>query len=250
MKTRGSALKALTILEVMSKGTAYFGINQLCDATELSQGTVHRILGELVEANYIEKHTGIRKYRIGTEALSLASRLMGSANLIADSKADLERLRDSCLETVHLFGLTGTEVIYLSKVQTKHPIGLLSTVGKTAPVYCTSGGKAIAAYMPQEWVDWYLQTVTLERCTDYTITSRDAFVEELGRIRDKGYALDNAEHHDNITCIGAPVLDRNGRPVASISVAAPRARLSLEGAIALAPEVMTCARQVAAKLTV
>lgn len=246
--TRGATLKALTILEALSQDTGYFGISQISAATGLSPSTVHRVLHELVAANYVKKHERIKKYGIGTEALTLASRLMRSSDLISSARPEMERLNSACLETVHLFGLTGMEAIYLSKVQTKHPIGLLSTVGRKNPVYCTSGGKAIAAFMPEEWLDNYLEQVPLVPLTSTTITTEEGFREEMRLTHNRGYALDNGEHHAHVICVAAPVLDRSGLAVASVSVAAPGERFPLEMAEALAPQVVACAQAISAKL--
>ena len=42
--------------------------------------------------------------------------------------------------------------------------------------------------------------------------------EELQKIRERGYAVDDCEHEAGVYCLAAPILDRNGRSIAGISI--------------------------------
>lgn len=62
------SLKSLLILETMARNGDYMGINEIVRETGLSQGTVHRILSEMVLTGYVEKNDTFRKYRVGLAA--------------------------------------------------------------------------------------------------------------------------------------------------------------------------------------
>ena len=247
-KAQYSSLKAILILEAMSQSNDYVGIHDICAYTGYSQSTVHRLLGELVQCGYVEKNTSIKKYKIGMETAILASRFMNSNGIVSAARDELQRLNRSTSETVHLLSVTEYEVIYLDKIDTKYSLGLMSAVGKKNPLYCTAGGKAIAAFRDPAWIREYLAKVPLSPFTQNTLVTEEAFLQELSTIRRQGYAIDDREHHDDIICIGAPVFDYTGQAVASISVSAPSARFSLENARSIAPMVMECTRSVSAKL--
>ena len=253
MNSRGSkstlpSLKPLYILEAMSHCDTYVGIREICEYTGYSQSTVHRILNEMLQCHYVEKNESIKKYKIGMESIILASGFIHGNSIVAAAREEMQQLSRATQETVHLLAVADYEVVYLDKIDTKHSLGLMSAVGKRNPIYCTSGGKAIAAFQTMQWLDEYLHAVKLEPCTENTLVDEAAFREELKQIRARGYALDNREHHSDIICVGAPIFDHTDLPVASISVAAPSQRFSLEQAISVAPMVMECARRASIKL--
>lgn len=242
------SLKAIWILEVMGQKGGYVGINEICEETGLSQSTVHRILTEMIQTGYVEKNEQYRKYRVGIKAAVLASYFMQSNNVVAFARDEMIRLNRETTETVHLLALSGDSVIYLNKINTSHTIGLMSYIGKTNPIHCTSGGKCMMAYMDQHVIDDYLATSHRERFSEHTLVTEDELRSEFEKIRQQGYAVDHGEHHENINCVSAPIFDQLGKPVASISISAPSYRFQIEKAISLAPEVISSCRAVSARL--
>lgn len=232
------SLKALWILEALARSGSYIGINEVCEQTGMSQSTVHRILNEMVAAGYVEKNEQYRKYRVGINATILASYFMQSDSLVAFARDEMMRLNQITSETVHLITLSGHNVIYLNKINTTHTIGLMSYIGKTNPIHCTSGGKSILAYMAEDAIESYLETSQRQKYTPSTLVTREELLAEFETIRRTGYALDRGEHHANVVCVSAPVFGRGGKPVASISVSAPAYRFPLEAAESVAPELL------------
>lgn len=50
----------------------------------------------------------------------------------------------------------------------------------------------------------------------------DAF---LAKIKEQGYAIDDEELEHGLTCIGAPILDKNNKAIAAISLSGPTIRM-------------------------
>ena len=61
-----------------------------------------------------------------------------------------------------------------------------------------------------------------------TITTRDAYLEELEKVRKLGYALDNEEELNGVICIGTPIFNYTGYPCGAIWISGPKDRLSKE----------------------
>lgn len=66
------------------------------------------------------------------------------------------------------------------------------------------------------------------RYTDHTLTTKESLLEELERIRQRGYAYDNEECEIGARCIAFPLRDYSGKIVASLSVTGPASRITDE----------------------
>lgn len=63
-------------------------------------------------------------------------------------------------------------------------------------------------------------------------------------MRQRGYALDLGETMSGLHCLGAPILDANERPIASLWITAIAPRLTEADGARLAPAVMRAAQMV------
>jgi DNA-binding IclR family transcriptional regulator len=102
-----------------------------------------------------------------------------------------------------------------------------SWLGRTVPLHATSTGKALLAFLPAAQVRRVL-TGPLTRYTDTTITDPDALAAELAATRDRGYGVCAGELESSLYGVSAPVLDRNRRPLAVLSIWGPRDRVTPE----------------------
>ena len=57
--------------------------------------------------------------------------------------------------------------------------------------------------------------------TPKSIRGEKALKEELKRVRERGWSIDDEEHEQNIMCLGAPIKDYTGKTIAAISVSWP-----------------------------
>ncbi|HVG47262.1 MAG TPA: IclR family transcriptional regulator C-terminal domain-containing protein [Rubellimicrobium sp.] len=87
----------------------------------------------------------------------------------------------------------------------------------------TSGGsgKAILAYMAPEERNRVLAAEALIPLTPFTLTTPEALEVELGRIRRRGYSIDDQEVVMGVYCVSVPLLDRLARPMGAVSISGP-----------------------------
>lgn len=241
-------LKALDILEGLATCSNGASVSELSLITGLSKSSVYRILTALAERQYVIKDDTTKIYRLGFRLLSLSSAILDSIEIKHVARSELRRISEASGETVHLLCLDGLEAVYIDKVDTPNAIGLKSQIGKRIPLYCTGGGKAILAYKPFDFIQLYIGRTPLVACTPKTLTTPDSLMAELDNIRKNGYALDDEEHHTNITCIAVPVLTRHGDVVASISISAPSYRFSVERALTYKDLLISCTQNIAQRL--
>jgi len=78
--------------------------------------------------------------------------------------------------------------------------------------------------------------------------TREALEEELERVRQDGYAVDDEESAQGLRCVAAPVRDASGHVVCALSLSSPADRLSLADATRAAPQVVASADAVSSAL--
>jgi DNA-binding IclR family transcriptional regulator len=67
--------------------------------------------------------------------------------------------------------------------------------------------------------------MTYVRLTSRSLLTAELLRPELALTRDRGWAMDDIEVEEGVSCVGAPILDFRGRPVAAISIAGPAERM-------------------------
>jgi DNA-binding IclR family transcriptional regulator len=138
----------------------------------------------------------------------------------------LDRLAEASGETVHLARLDGSDIVYLAKRESRHPLRLFSAIGRRLPAFATALGKALLAERSAAEVAAAIPS-PLPRLTRNSTTDPARLLEELELTRARGYAIDNEENTEGIRCFGV-ALPRAVPPVDAISFSVPVARLTEE----------------------
>ena len=97
-------------------------------------------------------------------------------------------------------------------------------IGTYYHMHATASGLAILATYPTERVEAVLDEWGLPARTEQTITSRDALFEELDRIDDRGYAIDDEYYTEGLRSVGKAVTSPDGAVLGALSVSGPRYR--------------------------
>lgn len=222
--TNPAIKKAMIVLEALAASRKPQRFTDLLTSTGMAKGSLHRQLAGLREERLVAYDEPTRTYELGIRLLALTYDSDGTHAIRRFAAPALEALGQKTAETVHLAVLDGTEVIYVSKVESTQKVRMYSDVGLRAPVYCTGVGKALLAFRSPVEQQRIIQRIEFHRFTDSTITSPQQLNDELQLIAERGYALDQSEHETDIRCVAAPVIGPRGESVASISISAPEYR--------------------------
>ena len=244
----GSLLHGLAVLDMFGRDRMVIGIGEMARQLELHRSTASRLAATLAAAGYLEPADGPGRYRLATKLVTLGEVARSGADV---RRAALEALRELVAEvgeTGHLAILEGTDAVTVGLVDGWHTVRMHSWVGKRSPAHCSSMGKALLAGLSDGEIDTRYPDGVLERRTDTTITDREELKRHLAAIRAGGYALDEGELEPHLCCVAAPVFDRGGAVVASISVSGPDSRIGPGTIPATARAVCRAAAQISARL--
>jgi DNA-binding IclR family transcriptional regulator len=228
--------RVAAVLGSFDRRHSLLGLSELSRQADLPKATVHRLAGQLVEHGFLER-TGSR-YRLGVRLFELGQ-LVPQSRVLRDAALPfLEDLFVASRETVHLAVPTGDHVMYIDKILGHSSGRTPSEVAGRLPLHCTATGKAIMAQLESSDVDDYLAR-PLQRVTRRTIVVPDVLRSELEEIRRTGWAVEREETLIGYVSVAAAVSDREGRPLAALSVTGPASRIEPDR---FGPAVRTAAR--------
>ena len=243
-----SVARALDIIALVSASRTGLGVTEIASQMDINKSSVFRTLATLEQYGYIEQNAETGRYRIGYAFLDVSSKLLDSLDVRAEAQAVLRQLETETNEVVHLVVYDRGEVVYIEKLDGHEALRMHSKVGKRAPVHCTSVGKAILAHLPVSEVIGILERKGLPVHTEHTITTKEAFLEELANVKKKGYALDLEENEPGIRCIAAPVFDHSGVVAAAVSISGPTIRMTNERLIPLQQRMIDAGKEISKRL--
>jgi len=221
-----SLLKAIeTIDAVAEAGSA--GIGDLSSITGFPPSTVHRIAATLVKKHYFQQDPLTKRYSLSFRFLELGSRVQQQTHLTSVARPHLERLMAETRESINLAVWDGDSAVYLDIVQSSYAmLQLFTRPGARVPLYATGVGKLFLSRMSAAELEAYLQRVTLTPFTPFTLTKRDKIIQDLNRIRTRGFAVDNEEMEAGVRCVAGLIFDYDGRPAASVSITGAAMRVT------------------------
>lgn len=222
-KTVNSVVKALNILELLEKHKE-LGVTEIGERLGYDKSTTFRLLATLKERNFVVQNAKTQKYSNAIKLLMLGNGVLRHRNYSHSIRIELKKLAQTTRETVNLAIAEGIEVIYIDRYETEDILKLASAIGQRRPMYCTSVGKAIMAYYDPGYVESLCTNFPFEAFTEYTCTNKIALLKELELIRERGYSIDNQEHHLGIRCVAIPILSQHNEPLAAVSISMPQFR--------------------------
>jgi DNA-binding IclR family transcriptional regulator len=221
-------------------------LDELAGTLGVHKTTALRLLRALEEHRFVRRE-GPRHYRLGSALFDLANQALEERDVRRAVEPALRELNAATGHTVHLASYEGGEVIYIDKFDGRHPVRMYSRIGRRAPLHCTAVGKVLVAALPPPERDAVLAAMEFPRLTEHTITDPRRYRAELDLVRERGYAVDDAEHEDFVHCVAAPVRGAGGRVLAAVSLSVPRVLLDLDGLLGLVPDLLRTAATASAE---
>lgn len=228
--------KAVAVLDCFSRLEPSLTLGAIAARLKLPKPTAHRLLAALREAGLVVQDGSRDRYRLGLKLVALGSVVLSDLALFHVARPHAERLANQSGEAAHLCAFDGLNVMSIDRHEMQPARNELVTIEREPP-HCTSTGKAILAFQPDDVVERAI-AAGLERFTAHTITDPAALRAELALVRERGYALDLEERQPGIRCVGAPIRAAGGAVVGAISATGPADRFP-EGRIPILAELVT-----------
>jgi IclR family acetate operon transcriptional repressor len=243
-----SVSRAFALLEAVSeRGDAR--LVEVARHVGLHPSTAHRLLASLIDCGYVMQSPVTGHYRLGRKVLELVNRSNArDARLRSVARPHLEAIRAAVDESANLVALDGFAAMYLEQVESRRAVRLFAEPGRRVPAHCSGAGKAMLAFQDDGMLDRLYAGEPFEALTANTITGAVALREELAQVRVREFAIDDEEHEEGVSCVGAAIFDDVDAASAAISVSAPSTRLHRCGVDQLGALLARHAREISREL--
>lgn len=218
--TLQTTTRSLDIVEFIKRSNGAT-IGEISTEFEMSRSTLHNHLVTLRENEYITKeentyHIGLKFFHIGEHAITRTPSLEVISRTITELADEIDMEVDFSVEEA------GRVIVIFDEMGNTTRKGF--QLGQYFPIHACAAGKAILAELPAERTDAILDAHGLPKQTENTITDRDELKENLKRIRNRGYAINDEESNSGIQAIGTTIHDPLGDIVGGLSITDPKYR--------------------------
>jgi IclR family transcriptional regulator, acetate operon repressor len=237
--------RAAALLLALGDCQGEAGVTELARKLGLHKSTASRLLATLQKRGLVEQDEESGKYRLGLVVIRLAERAERTLDLRGISMPELERLARLTHETTGLGILDADALLTVAQADGPNLIAVGDWTGRSTPLHCVASGKVLMAALAEREV---LRIVRrgLVSYTERTITELEPLLEELARIRRRGYATALGEYEIGLNAVSAPVHDARGHVVAAVDIWGPAFRLTPRRI----PELAVQAREAAAAISI
>ena len=244
----GSIKKALAIIECVGKSTKPLKSSEVANLTQLERATAFRILTYLTSLGYLFKDVTNNLYSLGHKIFEFGDK---SDFLKTLTSYSIDHIRDLSRETqliTYLAVLEGPHIVYCDKV---------GPSGESVPrafrmrldAHSCALGKAMLAYKSFEELKEIYKSYTLHKHTENTITSLEKLYAQLRKIRTNGYSTNEAETFNYVYGVGAPILDKQNRAIAAISLSGTQSTINIKTIPTLAAKITKTSKNISLKIS-
>jgi len=229
VKNNQSVEKVLQIIEAMSQSKESLRLQDIAQMVDMPASTALRFLNTLMKCGYARQDAENLRYSLTLKFMHIGSLVSSQISIRDVARPYLANLAQKCNESVCLAIEQDMEIVYIDVID--GPDGMLKItqrIGKLAPIHSTGIGKLMLLNYDLKQLDHIIEKKGLKALTPNTITSKDELLQELDKIKQRGYALDDEECELGARCLSAGIKDYTGKYVAGISVSGPTTRMTME----------------------
>lgn len=215
-KGHRTVTRVITVLEVVAADPHGVRLSVLAGILEAPKSSVFSLVKGLVATGYLLEDNGLYTLGPAVGALLAPSR----PTLAESARPAMEELRSEFNETVMLAIAVANSVVYVATVESTQFIRYSAPLRRRRPLYPTSSGKCLLAFMSERRRLSYLA----EHIADPE--ARAAAAAELVEVAEKRVAYNRGETIPDVTAVASIIQSARGRSLASLAMAGPTSRMA------------------------
>lgn len=224
---RNSPRRILEIMEAICQNPQSATASGLSETLDIPLPTIYRWLEALCDERFIAAHPS-GYYIPGSRFRDLMLNSLQYEPNVTLRRAILRSLSEKITETVSLAVPNGTKLIYFDRLESHWPFQVNLKIGNTLPLHCCASGKLYLSTFKAESALEVFKSIPKKESARNTITDQNVFADELTKIRERGFSLDNEEWFDDMVGASVPIFDSDKHMIACLSTHALVTRKPIE----------------------
>ncbi len=225
----GGVPRVFSVIRALGAVQAEGGrVTQIARSVGLTQATTHRLLQSLIAEGMVEQDERSKLYRLSIDFFALAASAGNPGDLRSICRPVLLRLCASLGDSIFLLARSGFDAVCLDRSEGPFPIrSFTGDIGGRIALGVGQGALAILAFLPEGEREEVIR-FNLSRVREYGVYDEVYLRTEIERVRQQGYAGRNTGLLEGMAGVAVPILDREGRAVAALSVGTIADRLNAD----------------------
>jgi IclR family pca regulon transcriptional regulator len=204
------------VLKAFDRDHPQMTLSSVSERTGMTRAGARRYLLTLEHLGYIYKDE--RLFRLTAKVLELGFAFLSTVPLSDITRPYLQRITRETGEIAGLAILDRGEIVHISGSTVERMLAPTLTIGRRFNALYASSGRAIAAFLDSQQIEDVLKACEITALTPQSLKTKEAIREELKIVRRQGYAVVDQEVEDGVRSIAVPVLNRQGMPLAAVTV--------------------------------
>jgi IclR family pca regulon transcriptional regulator len=221
-----SLARGLEVITAFDAAHAALTIAQVAERTGLARPTAHRLLLTLEDLGYVVNTP--HGYMLTPQVVDLGMAYVSSRGILRIAQRHMETLVAATDQSVSLSQLSGSDIVYVARVEVPKIISVGVTIGGRLPALGTSMGQVLLSALDDEQLTMTIATPSLSRFTPRVTYERPQVNAMMAMTRECGWALNDEVLHFGVRSIAAPIRNGDGAIVAALGMAVHAGEVSTD----------------------
>jgi len=217
--------RAMILLRYIMENDDGLSVREASRQFGYNPATVQKIINALKSQGFVVQNEVTERYYLGPDAIRLGLVALSRLDIKRIARVHLEEINQVTDETVFLAIPAGNYAVYIDKEVSNQAIRMDAPLGVYRPYNCTAVGKVLLTDFVDEEIEILFRAGAFEKRTDNSIIEVDQLKEELGRVRERGWAIDNEEFSLGARCLAVPIFNHQRKVLAALTVSGPADRV-------------------------
>lgn len=215
-----SIQRAIDVIGCFDENDIELGLNEIAKRLDLNKSTVHGIINTLHNNRFIQQNEN-GNYMLGQALFdkSVLAMQASKTRLRTMSKSHMTHISNKYKCTTHVFTVTGNRLHFLDMTTPVNSHYIFSVaLSSQMQLYCTASGKILLSRMSLAERDEYFDNTRLVPITKKTLTSKEELVENINKIIERNYSLEDEEADEGCLSIAVPIVTKKDILVGTLSM--------------------------------